>query len=124
MVSLLLVFGTMVEFSVVLVAKQKYDWDCKAIDSNGKPWTIRVQESYDARKTNSNIETISQIEGKDNMSAIKTNDEHLTPSQILNHLTLSENMPPYRKTDIVAFILFSSFYLCFNIIYFVVCINY
>ena len=114
----------MVEFSVVLVAKQKYDWDYKTIDSNAKPLTIKVQECYDDRKTNSNIGAISQIEGKDNMSAIETYGEHLTPSQILNHLTLSENMPPYRKTDIVAFILFSSFYLCFNIIYFVVCINY
>ena len=114
----------MVEFSVVLVAKQKHDWDGKTINESNKRFMLRVQEACKDLKVNSSIETISQVKGKDDISDNGMNGDYLTPSQIQNHFTLSKNMPPYRKTDIFAFILFSCFYLCFNIIYFVVCLNY
>ena len=114
----------MVEFSVVLVAKQKYDWDGKKINNNEKAVMSNVQEAYKDKKVSSSIEPINHIEEKDNISYIGTSDEYLSPNQALNQLMLSKNMPPYRKTDIIAFILFCCFYLCFNIIYFVFCINY
>ena len=124
LVSLLLVFGTMVEFSMVLVAKQKYDWNNKTINNLENPSTIKIQKAYNDQETNSTVEVISQIKEKGHFSNIGIKDEYLKLSQILKYLMLPKSIPPYRKTDIIAFILFSAFYLCFNVIYFAVCLNH
>ena len=124
LVSLLLVFGTMVEFSMVLVAKQKYDWNSKKINNFEEQSTIKDQKAYNNQEMNSTVKVISQVEEKGHFPDIWMKDEYLNLSHILKYLTLPKSMPPYRKTDIIAFILFSAFYLCFNVIYFAVCLNY
>ena len=114
----------MVEFSMVLVAKQKYDWNNKTINNLENPSTIKIQKAYNDQETNSTVEVISQIKEKGHFSNIGIKDEYLKLSQILKYLMLPKSIPPYRKTDIIAFILFSAFYLCFNVIYFAVCLNH
>ena len=83
-----------------------------------------LNKAYNDQEMNSTVEVISHIKEKDYFSDIGMKDEYLNLSQILSYLTLPKSIPPYRKTDIIAFILFSAFYLCFNVIYFAVCINY
>ena len=107
MISILFVFGTMVEFSVVLIAKQKHDWDNKTTVKNDKPLMSKSNETWRDPKSNSSSITIYDVKDENCISDNGTNEEYLTPNHILNYLTLSTNMPPYRKTDIVAFISFS-----------------
>ena len=109
----------MVEFSVVLIAKQKHDWDSKATDNKDRPKSLSRREAFkdvDVRSKINEINEANEANGDDSI------DVNLTPNQILDYLTISKNMPHYRKTDIIALILFNTFYIIFNIIYFVICI--
>ena len=113
----------MVEFTIVLMAKQKLDWDSKTIDDNEKKSTLKRKEAFLDLKRRSSMKIDDIREGDDTANDGRTEDS-LAPIQISDYLTLSKNMPPYRKTDIIAFFLFSGFYLLFNVIYFVICVHY
>ena len=113
----------MVEFTIVLMAKQKLDWDSKTIDDNEKKSTLKRKEAFLDLKRRSSMKIDDIREGDDTANHGRTEDS-LAPIQISDYLTLSKNMPPYRKTDIIAFFLFSGFYLLFNVIYFVICVHY
>ena len=123
MVSILLVFGTMIEFTIVLIAKQKLDWDGKNIKDNDKKSTLKPKEAFPDLKRRSSIKMIDDIRPVDNTTNDGMTEESLAPNQILDYLTSSTNMPSYRKTDIIAFFLFSGFYVLFNIIYFAICMS-
>ena len=107
LVSLLLVFGTMLEFSMVLMIKQKLDKSKKSMDENGKLFAAKEERFVENIKKASVPEMV---------------DQHVTPNLKTHILMFSKDMPSYRKIDIVAFFLFSGFFLCFNIVYFIVCI--
>ena len=66
---------------------------------------------------------IDDIREEDDTANDGMTEESLAPNQILDYLTPSKNMPSYRKTDIIAFFLFSGFYVLFNIIYFAICMS-
>ena len=112
----------MVEFTIVLIAKQKLDWDIKTSDENNKKLTLKPKEAFQDLKRRSSMKIDDIKEGDETCNDGMTEDS-LGPIQILDYLTPSKNIPSYRKTDIIAFFLFSGFYLLFNVIYFVVCVH-
>ena len=118
--SLLLVFGTMVEFSIVLMIKQKSDKIKKSIDENDKLFTEKIE------RFGENIKKVSKSKTYGNSTKQRTVpemvDQHVTPNRITHILIFIKDMPSYRKIDVMAFFLFSSFFLCFNFVYFIVCI--
>ena len=107
LMSLLLVFGTMLEFVMVLIIKQKLDQSKKSIEENDKRF------SENEERFGENIKKTS---------VPKMVDQHVTTNLKTHILTFSKDMPSYRKIDIVAFFLFNGFFLCFNFVYFIVCI--
>ena len=123
MTSLLLVFVTLVEFSVVLIAKQRLDWKKKSSDAN-KNYESKLKFAWQSNKHTNVPDCTRELQKANESSENEKENQFLELSQILNHITSSKNIPFYRKVDIVAFILFTGFYLCFNLIYFHVCINY
>ena len=122
--SLLLVFGTLVEFSVVLIAKQRLDWNTKPCDANDKNYESKSKIAWKSNNHTTVPDCTRELQKANESSENEKENQFLELSQILNHITSSKNIPFYRKVDIVAFILFTGFYLCFNLIYFHVCINY
>ena len=124
LMSLLLVFGTMVEFSAVLIIKQKLDWDKKAMDRKEQNTMIRSSTVQENMHSVSKIMKNEDLEEKRKTADIEIIDQHIPSNPILRHLTFSTDIPSYRKIDIVSFILFSCFYFCFNFIYFIYCIHY
>ena len=124
MTSLLLVFGTLVEFSVVLIVKQRLDWNSKPCDANDKNCESKSKLAWKSYEHTTIPDSTRELQKANENSKNEMKNQFLELSQILNHITFSKNIPSYRKVDIVAFIGFSVFYLCFNLIYFCVCINY
>ena len=113
----------MIEFTIVLIAKQKLDWGGKSTKENDKKLTLKPKEACPDLKRRSTIKMIDDIRPVDNTTNDGMTEESLAPNQILDYLTSSTNMPSYRKTDIIAFFLFSGFYVLFNIIYFAICMS-
>ena len=122
--SLLLVFGTLVEFSVVLIAKQRLDWKKKSSDANDKNYESKLKLAWQSNKHTNVPDCTRELQNANENSENEMKNQFLELSQMLNGIASSENIPSYRKVDIIAFILFTGFYLCFNLIYFHVCINY
>ena len=99
--SLLFVVGGMTEFAVVLLTKQKMDWD----------------------------ETDVAIDSEASMSSFKKTGTHCKVNPKIQNLKKyqlksSTKMPLYRKTDVFAFVLFNSFYVIFIFIYFFICLTH
>ena len=56
MVSLVFVFGTMVEFAAVLVAKQRVDWNENAKEKNNRIF-VKKPETHDVKTQDNNLKT-------------------------------------------------------------------
>ena len=78
LVSLLLVFGTMLEFSMVLIIKQKLDQSKKSMDENDKLFTAKEE------RFGENIKKAS---------VPKMDDQDITPNLKTHILTFSKDMP-------------------------------
>ena len=100
LVSLVFVFGTMVEFAAVLVAKQRADWNENAKEKNNKIF-VKKPETHGAGNQNGNLKI----------------------SHIFDKCKLTKDMPSYRKMDVLSFVVFSGLYLCFSFVYFVTCLK-
>ena len=111
----------MLEFSAVLIAKQRCEWN-KTIENDHKLNKPKVEQAW---KVPTDKWSTEYLENEANgANDIKDKDQVLGFRIFVNYLSFPKNIPPYRKADIVAFIVFTGFYLCFNLIYFYVCINY
>ena len=104
----------MVEFAVVLMAKQRMDWNEKSEGKNNKVFSVRSRNSgidlkIDASKTD--------------VTSEKQNTVQIT-DHILDNCKLTKDMPPYRKMDVLSFVLFTGLYFCFNFVYFIICTKY
>ena len=124
MTSLLLVFGTMVEFSAVLMAKQRDEWKKKATEKDNKEHTSKNKQAWTNSNDKSATEYFRKIKDPDDVTGVQILDQFSIIDQILNNFAFDKNMPPYRKVDIIAFFFFTGFYLCFNLIYFYLCTNF
>ena len=51
-------------------------------------------------------------------------DGYIRATKIVDQQNFFKNMPAYRKTDIIAFVLFNVAYVCFISVYFIVCFSY
>ena len=100
MVSLVFVFGTMVKFAAVLVAKQQVDWNENAKEKNNRIFVKKPE---------------TQV--------VKNQDDNLKTSNIFDKCKLTKDIPPYRKMDVLSFVVFSGLYLCFSFVYFVTCLK-
>ena len=100
LISLTFVFGTMVEFAAVLVAKQRADWNENAKEKNNRIF-VKKLETHETGHQNGNLEK----------------------SHFFDKCKLTKDMPPYRKMDVLSFVVFSGLYLCFNFIYFITCLK-
>ena len=87
-----------------------------------------TEESTQGKKVSEKINNVTEMDGnvaeKDNVDDTEMKEDFVMKNPILDHFTISKNMPRYRKIDIMAFILFSGFYICFNFVYFVICIHH
>ena len=122
--SLLLVFGTLVEFSVILIAKQRSDWNKQPCDANDNNCESKSKLAWISNNHTTVPDCTRELQKTNENAEKEMKNQFLELNPILNHITSSKNIPSYRKVDIIAFILFTGFYLCFNLIYFYVCINH
>ena len=113
--SLLFVFGAIVEFAIVLMAKQKVD-NTMSMTNFKQPGHISK-----LRPKSKIIEVSEQTEIS---FANQRKDGYITAPQIVDQPNFCKNMPAYRKTDIIAFVLFNVVYVCFISVYFIVCFSY
>ena len=117
MSSLLFVFGTMVEFALVLIDKQKNDWKQSTKTENIDTETeIELIHSQDK-------EIIQKCAGK--VAPSETSDFRETGRNemekrcnILQRFMCFKEMPRSSKLDGVAFVIFNVCYIFFIIIYF------
>ena len=122
--SLLLVFGTLVEFSVVLIVKQRLDWNSKSCDANDKNCESKSKLAWKSNEHTTAPDSTRELQKANENSENEMKNNFLELSKVLSHITSSKNIPSYRKVDIVALIGFTGFYLCFNLIYFYICMTY
>ena len=114
----------MVEFSVVLLIKQKFDWDENAMKKDTKQFLSNGKRGEKDLRIGSKIQVIEDMEKEDKVDDTEMRGDFVMKNLILDNITILKNMPHYRKIDIMAFILFCGFYTCFNFIYFVICIHH
>ena len=113
----------MVEFSAVLMAKQRDEWMKKTAEKDYKEYMSKDKRTWTNPNDKSATEYFRKIKEADDNTDVQILDQFSKMGQILNYFTLDKNMPPYRKVDIIAFFVFTGFYFCFNLIYFYLCIN-
>ena len=111
---MIFVFGTMIEFACVLMAQQRKDWNMKEKKRENRVFMTRSTK----------MDNDSQLDETDTDTIIGNNSDYLDIMHILNPCELTKHMPPYRKVDVLSFVVFSSLYVTFNLIYFLVCIKY
>ena len=114
LISLVFVFGTMVEFAGVLIVKQRMDWNEKTMEK-----TIKVLNGKAKKSGNE-----SKLNLKMNSAGMENKFRFLKPSHFIDSCKLTKDIPSYRKVDVLSFVLFSGFYICFNFIYFHICVQY
>ena len=113
--SLLFVFGAIVEFAIVLMAKQK--------DDNTMSMSNVKQPGHNSKlRPKAKIIKVSEQTGISSDNQWKNG--YITATRIVDQQTFCKNMPAYRKTDIIAFVLFNVVYVCFISVYFIVCFFY
>ena len=116
-------FGTLVEFSFVLITKQRLEWNKKPCDANDKYCETKSKQIWSSNKQTPVTDCTRELQKANDNSENEMKNQFLGLSKVLNHITFSRNIPSYRKVDIVAFFGFTGFYLCFNLIYFYVCLS-
>ena len=104
----------MVEFAGVLIVKQRMDWNEKTMEKKTKVLNVKAKK----------IGKESELNLKMNKAAIKSKFDFLKPSRFIDNCKLIKDIPSYRKVDVLSFVLFSGFYICFNFIYFHICVKY
>ena len=104
----------MVEFAAVLMAKQRMDWNENTEDKKHEILMIKPKK-YKIDLPSDGGNTVDDTGKKDGIVKSKN---------ILENCKLTKDMPPYRKMDVISFVLFSGLYICFNLIYFVTCLKY
>ena len=118
--SFLFVFGTMVEFAIVLVGKQKGDWDNKALKLKGKNTKVRLTHSGKQCRSLTSIGKVDPVEDENNVSKTTKEEEITNTVLAIERLAFLKEMPRTTKVDFIAFAIFNISYVMFNIIYFVV----
>ena len=104
----------MVEFAGVLIVKQRMDWNEKTMENKTKVLNVKAKKPGNESELNLKI----------NKVGIKNKFGFLKPSHFIDNCKLIKDIPSYRKVDVLSFVLFSVFYICFNFIYFHICIKY
>ena len=113
--SLLFVFGAIVEFAIVLMAKQK-------VDNTMSMSNIKKPGHNSKLIPKAKIIKVSEQTGISSDNQWK--DGYIRATKIVDQQNFFKNMPAYRKTDIIAFVLFNVAYVCFISVYFIVCFSY
>ena len=119
LVSLLFVFGTMVEFAGVLIVMQKLELDTNA--SKGNENRRRPETSFEEKESVC-IHTISKVEPIDDVmqdSETRRGRGTLNRRSRVNHPGYFNALPRTTKIDFVAFFVFIFSYFIFNCIYFI-----
>ena len=111
---MIFVFGTMVEFAGVLMAQQRTDWNKKEKKKENRVFMTR----------NTKIDNDTQLDDANTNTIIGNCSDLLKMIHIIHLCQLTRNMPPYRKIDVLSFVVFIFLYVAFNFVYFLVCIKY
>ena len=98
----------MVEFAGVLIVKQRMDWNEKTMEKKTKVLNVKAKKPGNE----------SELNLKMNKDRITNKFGFLTPSHFIDNCKLIKDIPSYRKVDVLSFVLFSGFYICFNFVYF------
>ena len=114
----------MVEFSAVLIAKQRFEWNQKSIKTDDNQCKSRIEFAPKFCEYKAAANCSKELQRLDSKAENEVKSQFLGLNRILSPITIWKNIPPYRKADIIAFMSFAGFYLCFNMVYFYVCINY
>jgi hypothetical protein len=116
--SFLFVFGTMVEFAVVLVGKQKGDWNHKASKMKEKHPIFRSKHSEKQSQCLTSIGKVEPTEGAKSVSKTTKKQEITNAALAVDRFTFLKEMPRTTKVDFTAFAIFNISYAMFVIIYF------
>ena len=108
-------FGTIVEFAIVLVIRQKSDWSQKEEPRYKELNKFQIIDVMRAAKCQRNLERVVQ---DDNSSGSIPAEDKIIEDEKSTKSMFHKNMPFTAKIDFVAFIVLTSSYLAFNITYF------
>ena len=121
--ALFFVFGTMIELTINLKGQQKFDtrnnkskidYDKEEIDKEHYTKEGRFQNVVQNARAVKDISTISKITGT---------IENRTYNNFPDYSILFKEKSRGEKLDLAAFVLFNSFFLAFNLIYFGICLK-
>ena len=116
--SLFFVIGTMVEFAVVLIVKQKLEWDKG--EAGVRSYGIKFETTSPAEKSRraTNVVKIDIIEGTVHDSEQEEGDGEIeNPHSRIKKLGFWKASSVINKIDFFAFFLFIFAYLVFNCAY-------
>ena len=113
-------FGTIVEFAIVLVIRQKNDWSKKEEPTYKELNKFQITDAMTAAKCRRNFERVGQ---DDNGSGLIRAEDKIIEDKKSTKSMFYKNMPFTAKIDFVAFIVLTSSYLAFNITYFGLYLN-
>ena len=108
----------MVEFTIILLGKQKCDWDNKAAKKNEVDRGFRTTNSEKQYRCLTGIEKVEPIEDANNVSKTKEEEERLKTVLVLDRFAFLKEMPFTTKLDFTAFGIFNISYAMFIIIHF------
>ena len=112
-------FGTLIEFAVILVVTQKLEWENRAPKQNQIEKDLKVNLSENADRLKNSIRKVGAVDSKKN--APDKNAEIDMEQRSLNYERKGffKSLPRPTKIDCIAFFVFNLGYILFNLIYFI-----
>ena len=118
-ISLFFVFGTVVEFALVLIVKQKLEWDGYFSGGANDGWKLERSPQENNFRCPNNVVNIDAIEEVVN-DTNTTNEREMQQRRLrVQQLRFSKTLPLTTKIDFLAFLIFNFGYFIFNCIYFI-----
>ena len=109
----------MVEFAIVLIGKQKGEWDNKASKMKDMEPKFRSAHSGKQRRCLTSIGKVETIEDANTVSKTTIEPELRNTPLVVERFAFLKEMPRTTKIDFTAFAIFTISYAIFNFIYFV-----
>ena len=119
MISLLFVFATLIEFIMVLIAKQKFDWDEQVSKKDGADLRFDFSTHGDYIGCKKNLGKLDRVAEKTNGIRLLHEVETLQTGSGIKEIRCIDNLPRASKIDFSALVMFSGCYVIFNCIYFI-----
>ena len=120
LVTLLFVFGTIIEFAFVLIIEQNRIRSINEKKMNEKENKLEAQMAENRVRCRTITKSIRQVQ--DHVEFTPETEQRNTVQHLENN-SFNQSMPLTTKIDYAAFIIFVVLYITFNIIYFCIFLN-